>query len=318
MAARKKTKKKKPEHTLLKCIRRALLKIVGAISAVLIVWMLIEGGIVHLRTATLPLKSLPAAFEGTTVLYLSDLHINSLNSVDKVNAMMDDLMSLKPDLLLLGGDYTSFDPIMNITAAVTGASDRRAVETEMRDLFFLHLASYNPPLGKFGIAGESDNLLERISGSSLEDAMRLGGVTLLKDKAAGITKDNSSLVIVGVDDWTTGLQDTRRAASQVSSKDCVILLCHNPEAIPSLNNQPAEDGIWIDAALTGHTHGGGVRLFGWSPFSQLSNDERFASGWHLENSAKVLISNGVGNKLLPMRFSAEPQAHLITLTRFGE
>ena len=148
--------------------------------------------------------------------------------------------------------------------------------------------------------------------------MHLGGVTLLRDEAVTVTKDGSSVVIVGVDDWTTGLQDTRSPAAQASAKDCVILLCHNPEAIPSLNNQPASDGIWIDAALSGHTHGGGIRPFGYGLFSALSNEERFQPGWHLENSAKVLISNGVGNDLLPLRLNAEPQAHLITLTRYAD
>jgi len=311
-------KKKTPPKSPLRRLAGKIGRFAGFLGGLLIAWMLFEGGIVRLRSAKLPLDSLPASFEGTTILYLSDLHINSLNSVGKVNALMDELMSLRPDLLLLGGDYTSFDPLMRLTALATGNSSGHSVETELRDLFFLHLADYNPPLGKYGIAGENDNLLERSVGTTLEDAMRLGGVTLLRDDAIKITKNNEFITLVGVDDWTTGLQDTRTPASQVSSKDCVILLCHNPEAIPSLNNQPARDGIWIDAALSGHTHGGGVNLFGFSLFSPLSNQERFSPGWHLENSAKVLISNGVGNDLLPMRLGAESQAHLITLTRYAD
>ena len=277
--------------------------------------MLGEASVVRLKVTELPVNSLPSSFVGTRVLYLSDLHINSLNSVDKVNALMDELMRLNPDLLLLGGDYTSFDPLMRITGGSSGA---RAVETEMRDLFFLNLAGYHPPLGKFGVAGENDNILERSAGTSLSDAMRLGGVTLLRNEAARVSNGTDSIALVGVDDWTTGMQDTRTPASLVSSRECVILLCHNPEAIPSLNNQPAQDGIWIDAALSGHTHGGGINLFGFSLFNPLGNDERFGSGWHLENSAKVLISNGVGNDLLPFRLNAEPQAHLITLIQYAQ
>ena len=287
----------------------------GILAALLIVWMLGEGAIVRLRTAELPIDSLPSSFEGTRILYISDLHINS---VGKVNALMDELMRLNPDLLLLGGDYTSFDPLMRLSAGANGKAGAYAIETEMRDLFFLNLAEYNPPLGKYGVAGDSDNLLERNAGTSLEDAMALGGVTLLRDDAVRISKGDNSIVLVGVDDWSTGMQDTRTPASLVSSKDCVLLLCHNPEAIPSLNNQPASDGIWIDAALSGHTHGGGISLFGVELFNALGRDERFQSGWHLENSAKVLISNGVGNDFLPLRLNAEPQAHLITLTRYAD
>lgn len=291
------------------------IRIAGALLALLLIWMYVEAGVVRLKSADLPLKDLPSAFEGTTVLYVSDLHINSLNSVDKVNALMDELMRLEPDLLLLGGDYTSFDPLMRLSARRTEALNAYAVETEMRDLFFFNLAQYNPPLGKFGVAGEEDNLLERNASSSLADAMALGGVTLLKDEAVRIYKGNEYLTIVGVDDWRTGMQDTRTPAAQVSAAECALLLCHNPEAIPSLNNQPAEDGAWIDAAFSGHTHGGGVCAFGIPLFNPLGRGERYQSGWRMENGAKVLISNGIGNDLLPLRLNASPEAHLITLTR---
>jgi len=294
---------------------RAIKRLFGCfliLLAGLLVWMTAEGGIVRLKFAELPISSLPSSFVGTRVLYLSDLHINSLNNIEKVNALMNELMRLNPDMLVLGGDYTSLDPIMRITG---GASGTRAVETEMRDLFFLNLAGYNPPLGKYGVAGENDNLLERSASTSLEDAMQLGGVILLRDQAVRISKGTDSLVLVGTDDWSTGRQDTRTPASLVSANDCVLLLCHNPEAIPSLNNQPAADGAWIDAALTGHTHGGGANLFRVSLFNPLGSSERYQSGWHMENSSKVLISNGVGNDFLPLRLNTPPEAHLITLVQ---
>ncbi len=309
------SKKKKPQEPVSKKILKAALRIGGALAALLIVWMLIEGSTVRLKSSTLSLRDLPSSFDGTRILYLSDFHINSLNSVDKVSALMKELSRLNPDLILLGGDYTNFDPIMRISAGTSGKSGVYALEIEYRDLFFLSLADFNPPLGKYGIAGENDNLLERSAGTSLEDAMSLGGVTLLRDEAARIEKEGSYLTLVGVDDWSTGLQDTRTPASQVSAKECVLLLCHNPEAIPSLNNQPASDGMWIDAALSGHTHGGGVSLFGLELFNPIGQNERFHSGWHKENSAKVLISKGMGNDFFPLRLNASPEAHLITLRR---
>lgn len=310
-------KKKNTPQPLLRRMLKWIIRVLVCALAALVVWMYVEGGIVRLKSATLPLRGLPSSFEGTKILFVSDLHINSLNSVEKVNELMDELMSLNPDLLLLGGDYTSFDPLMRLTSAGSGNLGAYAVETEMRDLFFLNLAEFHPTLGKFGVAGEEDNLLERNAGTSLADAMALGGVTLLRDKAARVYIGNDCLTIMGVDDWRTGMQDTRTPAGQVSSKECVLLLCHNPEAIPLLNNQPASDGIWIDAVLSGHTHGGGVTIGGIPLFNPLGRDERFQSGWHMENSAKVLISNGVGNDLLPLRLNASPEAHLITLTSLG-
>jgi len=292
---------------------RILKRLAATAALVLLVWMVVEGSTVRVKSVDLPLKHLPAAFDGTRVLYLSDVHLNSLTSVGKVNALIDQLTLFEPDLILLGGDYTSFDPVMRLTALLRGESSPYAVEAEMRDLFFLHLSKINPPLGKFAVAGEHDNLLERNSGYSLKDAMLLGGVTLLRNEAVRIERNGEYLVILGADDWSTGMQDTRTPASLVSAMECVLLLCHNPEAVLSLNNQPAPDGMWIDAAFSGHTHGGGIALGNTELFNPLGGNERFRAGWHRENMAKVLISAGVGNDFLPLRLGATPEVHIITL-----
>lgn len=317
-SSKKKPQRKQSESTsLLSALQRTILSILGRIAVFLAVvvigWMVMEGSTVHIMSARLPLKQLPANFAGTRILYLSDVHLNSLNSVGKVNSLMAELERLEPDLLLLGGDYTSFDPLMRVSAFFRRESSPYAVEAEMRDLFFLKLADFDAPLGKYAVAGEHDNLLERLSGYSLKEAAALGGVTLLRNEVVRIERDGQTLTLVGVDDWSTGLQDTRTPASLVSAKECVILLSHNPEAIISLNNQPASDGMWIDAALTGHTHGGGISPFGSEWFNPLGRHERFRVGWHRENIAKVLISSGVGNDFLPLRLGAAPEVHLIEL-----
>ena len=314
----KKPRKKNSEPVFtLSSLQRLILSILGRLAAalalLLIGWMVIEGSTVYIKSVHLPLKQLPANFAGTRILYLSDVHLNSLNSVGKVNSLMAELERLEPDLLLLGGDYTSFDPLMRVSAFFRGEASPYAVEAEMRDLFFLKLADFNPSLGKFAVAGEHDNLLERASGYSLKEAAALGGVTLLRNEAVRIELNGQALTLVGVDDWSTGMQDTRTPASLVSAKECVILLSHNPEAIISLNNQPASDGMWIDLALTGHTHGGGISIFGAELFNPLGRHERFLTGWHRENVAKVLISAGVGGDFLPLRLGATPEVHLIEL-----
>ena len=130
-----------------------------------------------------------------------------------------------------------------------------------------------------------------------------------------VVKDGQTLVIAGVDDWRTGMQDVRSPANGVSAADCAIVLSHNPEAVPQLNNQPAEGGgLWVDAALTGHTMGGLIRLGDYELFSPLARDARYSAGWHTENEAKMLVSRGLCGALLPVRLGATAQIHLITLT----
>ncbi len=295
-----------------KKIPKRLIQITSLLVCLLMIWMFCEANIVQLKPAELFLPQLPYAFKGTRVMYLSDLHISLLNSPEKVNALIDQIMQLEPDLLLLGGDYTSADPLTYVRGTVMpgGAA---GVQSSMRDLFFENLAQYNPPLGKFAVAGEHDALPDGSGVSSLEASAAKGGVTLLRNETVRIERGGQSLVIMGIDDWTHGEKNVRGPSQMVSGSDCVIVLCHNPEAIPLLNSYPASDGFWIDLALCGHTHGGIARVGSFELFNSTSDRQRFAAGWHLENSARVLISRGVTNDLLPLRFFASPEVHLITL-----
>ncbi len=305
-------KQKNTVVTFFKNLPKWVLYLPLVIVCALVIWMCCEANMLQLKSSEISVTDLPYSFRGTRVMYISDLHINSLNSPSKVNALIDEVMQLEPDLLLLGGDYTSSDPIIQLRGAFS--SSAAAVESDMRNLFFANLAQYTPPLGKYAIAGEQDNRLDSFAeSSSLEQAMKRGGVTLLRNEIVRIKKDNQTLVLVGIDDWTTGEKDVRSWTEDLSARDCVILLCHNPESVPILNSYPASDGFWIDLALCGHTHGGIISVGSFEVFNFTADRYRFSAGWHQENAAKLLISRGVSNSLIPMRLNAAPEVHLITL-----
>ena len=282
--------------------------------AALVFAMAVRADLIQVLCVELPLPDLPAAFEGTRIVYVSDIHLTTLNSQRKVNALFEQLAQIRPDILLLGGDYTGDDLIGRLMAGSNG--EYIAKVTEARDLFFLSLANFDAPLGKYAVPGDMDNLLERNASTPLKEAASLGGVRLLRDEAVRITKNGQALTIVGVDDWRTGMQDIWSPLNGVRTGDCVIVLSHNPEALPQLNTRPAEDsGLWADAALCGHTLGGLVRLVGYELFSPLAGNPRFTAGWHMENGTKLLISEGLNGFFLPLRFGTSPQVHVITLVR---
>lgn len=311
MAGKKKKKsvKKAGHGRAPRLLARMLLGIVLLLMAVMTVW----GSIVTVASTELTLRDLPSAFDGVKILYVSDIHLTAFNSLSKVDALFAQLQRLSPDLLLLGGDYTGSD-IVQMLVSLGQGTDYDEAMAETRDLFFLSLRSFAAPLGKYAVAGDLDNLLERSAGTSLEDAVALGDVTLLRDEAVSIVKDGQTLTLVGVDDWRTGLQDVRTPAAGRTADECVIVLSHTPEALPQLNGQPGQDGrLWMDAALTGHTLGGQIRLGGKELFNPLSNDERYLSGWHMENQTKTLISTGLSGATLSFRLGTTAQVHLITL-----
>lgn len=310
-AKRKKPTKKRAPRRLSRWLMRCLLLTVMLLMAVMTVW----GSLVLVVSTELPLRDLPEVFDGVKIVYISDIHLTTFNSLKKVESLMGQVQKLEPDLLLLGGDYTGND-LVQMAVSLGGEENYDDTMAERRDLFFLSLRNFVAPLGKYAVAGDMDNLLERSVGTTLEEAAALGDVMLLRDRAVRIEKDGQTLTLVGVDDWRTGLQDVRTPAAGLYSDECVLVLSHNPEALPQLNGQPAQDGgLWMDAALTGHTLGGQIRLGAYELFNPLSGDERYQVGWHMENSTKTLISTGLSGATLTFRLGSTAQVHLITLRK---
>lgn len=303
----RKTHSEKPRARL-----RATIQSLALLLALLLAWMLVEASVVRLELVELPLADLPAEFDGVTVLFLSDLHITSINSPARAIGLLRQLCQARPDLLILGGDYTSFD-----LAARLGAQDAQgayAREADLRDEFFAALSEFNFPLGKYGVAGEADRQLEARTGRSLAQSMALGGVVLLSDEADHVALGGARLLLVGLDDWREGAQDVRGPAAEVSQADCALVISHNPDCLFSVLNQPGQDGgCWADAILAGHTHGGQFLLFGHPLLQSSIYGDRFLRGWYHENGVWLLVSGGVSSNLIPLRFLSPPQAHLVTL-----
>ena len=309
MAGKKKAPKKKRRFHWL------ALKAVLCLIALLLAVMVAQGSVVRVISVELPLRDLPPAFDGVMIVYISDIHLTALNGQGKVTTMMKQLQQIHPDLLLLGGDYTGSDVIGRMIAQSTGEL-YGARQAETRNRFFLSLADFDAPLGKLAVPGDMDNALERSAQISLSDAAALGGVKLLRDEWTRVERNGQSIILAGADDWRTGIQDARTPSQGLKGSDCVILLSHNPEAIFQLADQPGEDGLpWIDAALSGHTLGGLVKLGGYEVFSPLASDGRYRSGWQIADGAKILISEGLCGSFLPLRLGTSPQVHVITLRR---
>jgi predicted MPP superfamily phosphohydrolase len=64
--------------------------------------------------------------------------------------------------------------------------------------------------------------------------------------------------------------------------------------------------------LSGHTHGGQVRLFGWSPVVPTRYAEKFAYG-HSRVNCDVIVSGGLGCSIMPFRLGVPPEIVLVTL-----
>ena len=85
-----------------------------------------------------------------------------------------------------------------------------------------------------------------------------------------------------------------------------ILLAHEPDIFPEVPDR-------IALTLSGHTHGGQVRLFGHSPMVPSRYGNRFAYGNVVENGRQLIVSGGLGTSILPVRFGVPPEILLVTI-----
>lgn len=281
--------------------QRRKLKLYWLIPIVLIVVMIVypflEATQLDVKTHDYRVADLPANLRNLRIAFASDIHQCGWFSQERVNEVINEINMLDADIIVLGGDY--------------------AMDSDGAIAFFEHMPQLQARLGVFAVMGNHDRTEPEKNLSLLISQMKAAGVTPLVNEVTRVKVGQTYVYLAGVDDKNTGHPDVAGVAAQVNSGDFVIFAGHTPDLLTEMLKAKSADGKpqWYDLALFGHTHGGQVNLFGYSPFMKLSPEvgARYLTGWMEENRAAVLVSNGVGTSGAPMRLFARPQIHLITL-----
>ena len=274
--------------------RRVWLIRAGVLLAVLLIaYPFLNPLILHTERASLVSGDLPFDIGHLRIVYVSDIHYGFFFSRARLNALVNRINNLKPDLVLFGGDY-----------ATDNAGAIR---------FFKNLPSIHARYEMLGVIGEADRGESEMDLTLLTDAMRSADITPLVNTVRQVRIGNSSIYVAGADDVQTGAPDLKSLAASVAAEDYVIFLAHNPSLIPEAQNMPDRAGRlgWFDLALFGHTHGGQISFL--APLLDFGSDveSRYLSGWLQENRVDILISNGVGTSVIPARVFCPAQIHFI-------
>jgi uncharacterized protein len=272
-----------------------VLLVIGLILA--IVYPFFEAFHLSVQEHTTNAQNLPSNLRNLKVVFLSDIHQNTWDSQARTDMVIKTVNGLSADLVLLGGDY--------------------AMDPESAVQFFKHLPLIHARLGVFGVLGNNDRSESDDDLRSLMEAMQEAGVTPLVNEVVKLKVGQADLYVAGIDDLENGHPDVAGVAAQLNADDYVILVGHNPDLLTDAVKAVDQNGKahWFDLALFGHTHGGQITLFGKPLLSVFSpkTSSRYLSGWLSENRADILISNGVGTVIVPMRLFAPAQIHLIRL-----
>jgi predicted MPP superfamily phosphohydrolase len=259
------------------------------VIVILTVYILIEPYLTEDKVITVVNRDLPQQFANTKLILIADLHHGPFFSLSRLRKLVRKVNAQNPDLIVLAGDYVDFN-----------SKYIRPCFNELQNL--------QAPLGVYGVLGNHDH----IQGAALltKQAMKEAGIVSLDNKAFWIDKAGGRIKLGGVGDYLTDAQDLRPTINDVRTDDFVILVTHNPDYCAAL--APDE----VDLVLSGHTHGGQVTLFGlWAPVIPSRHGQKFRTGVIELPTTKVIVSNGVGVSMLPLRFFARPQLVTVVLQR---
>lgn len=267
----------------------------------------LNASLLRIRRAEVVLSDLPESFDGTTLLYASDIDLCGLNTPARAGALFNQLQSLQPDILLLGGDYNATALLDKLNRPEKNSMDETKALASRSD-FFQYIGAFHTPLGKYAIAATED-----LQWQALRAIMEKNGVQPLINGKTEIHNSTDKIWLVGISGKIISLND---AAIVFKQRDCVITIAEGPDILPVLLTSEASDsGPWADLALCGHTHGGQIRLFGRSLLSLSDADKRFLSGWNTSSGIPILTTQGVGCEGLNLRIGTEPEVWLITLRK---
>jgi predicted MPP superfamily phosphohydrolase len=234
----------------------------------------------------LPVPHLPEAFRGFTIAQFTDLHITSLESEGFLRRLATRTNELGADLIAVTGDYVH----------------SRGTE-ETVDCVWSIFGELSAPHGVHIILGNHDYGLEDQAKQLLKESSRS-----LHARSIPIRRDGQTLWFTGAGDFWRENLPLDPLLAKLPAKDCRVVLAHNPDTADTLKQER------VDLFITGHTHGGQVRIpFVGTPVLPVLNKD-YSSG--LKRSPRgdaVFICRGVGWSILPVRFLCPPEIALLEL-----
>jgi uncharacterized protein len=243
---------------------------------------------------------------------LSDLHCGGAHmSLQRIEQIVEATHALEPDIVVLLGDY--------ITRKASNVHDVSPQQWSRA------LGRLKAPLGVHSILGNhefwDDPVVQRRgSGDPYAKLALLDvGVPVLENEAVRLTKDGKPFWLAGLADQIAfqvgydrvrgglfrGLHDLPGTLAQAADGAPIILLAHEPDIFAQVPARMPTQNIAL--TLSGHTHGGQVRLLGWSPYIPSAYGSRYAYGHIKENDNDLIVSAGLGTSGLPIRLGIPPE-----------
>ena len=244
------------------------------------------------------------------IAMIADLHACGFGMQEaRIARIVDEVNAQDADLIALMGDYRATHPFQT-----------RRVPIDVVAPIFARLQA---PLGVFAITGNHDwkddpqAMARRTGPTRVQTVLEAQGIPVLANRAVKLGVGAGAFWLGGVEsqsafqsedkDDIIGMSDVPGVVAQMTGDAPAILLAHEPDLFVTVPDRVA-------LTLSGHTHGGQIRLGSWTPVVPSRFGSRFVYGHITEGNRDLVVSGGLGCSGLPMRFGRTPEITVVDLS----
>ena len=246
----------------------------------------IEPELIVIERQTIRVARLPSGLEGLRIAILSDFHLQPFTQLPHILRAIDHANSLQPDLVVLLGDF--------VDATVEAMDDLAPA-----------LGRLNARYGIFAVLGNHDHWK---GAAVVQHALERQGIIALRSRGVSLPIGRSELYMAGIDSVWAGQPNLDLALANHRRNAPIILLAHEPD----FADTAAADGR-IALQLSGHSHGGQVRLPLIGALQLPCYGKRYDQGFYRVKEMALYTNRGIGVVDIPVRINCPPEVTEITL-----
>ena len=275
--------------------KKKILCVLAGMILILILWTAWGNTALELNTYTIHSRELSDAFDGYRIAQVSDLHNAEFGAGNQ--RLLEMLREAEPDMIAMTGDLI----------------DSRRTDLAVALAFAEEAAQIAPC---YYVSGNHEARVSEYP--DLKASLEAVGVTVLDDAQVKIEVSGERITVMGVNDpsfhadyLTDDAAVIDRKLSDLAAEDAgfTILLSHRPELFDTYVDHD------LDLVLTGHAHGGQFRLplIGGLVAPNQGLFPKYDAGLYSEGDTNMIVSRGIGNSIIPVRFNNRPEVVLIEL-----
>ncbi len=246
----------------------------------------------------IPLRGLHADFEGMRIAQISDIHMDDFTEPFFLRRVVDRINKMKPEAVFLTGDFVTSNH--NGNAGVEQAAWECAGILKGLECNQVYAA-----LGNHDVTTGAERVIA---------ALHSSGIPVVRNSFLPIERGGGRMWLAGLDDPVVGQPDLEAAIpTQIRNvrNEPVVLLCHAPDYANYIQTQAAGQAVGL--MLSGHTHGGQVRLPLIGALVLPPLGQQYIEGWFQLGDMGLYVNRGIGAIGVPFRLDCPPEISLFTL-----